>query len=299
MDSNSNASALIRIMPVFLIFLGLLGLYYLYQYLFGPKTDNAYSLITSTQTAQVDASKPISFTTTQLAPLYEGGEFTISTWIYVSNWSYRSGFNKSVLRIGGQTFDTIRIYLGAHKPKLYVRLHTQDQNVVNTVPGTGASNGIPLPPSVAGTKPTTGLTPDSLTAATRDMTYVNMQMEAGLLDDSHSCDLPEVPLQRWVNITVAVNGKTVDVYMDGKLARSCVLPNPFKVDARGYLGNALEYGGFGGQISTTTMYDSALNPEMVYKNYMAGPEPITSIGGLLGSVFAPNLHISVSTGSNS
>ena len=56
----------------------------------------------------------------------------------------------------------------------------------------------------------------------------------------------------------------------------------------------LEYGGFGGQISTTMMYDTALNPEEVYKNYMAGPEPITSIGGLLSSYFAPNVNISIS-----
>jgi len=292
-SNNSNVSALTRLMPVILIFAGLLGLYYLYQYLFGPKTDNAYPLITATQSAQVDVTKPISFSTTQLAPLFEGGEFTVSTWIYISNWTYRSGFNKSILRIGGQTFDTIRIYLGAHKPKLYVRLHTTDDNVVTSVP----SGNTPPPSSVLGnTKPTTGADPDSLVVATREMTYNLMQMESGLLDNSHTCDLPEVPMQRWVNIAVAVNGKTVDVYMDGKLARSCVLSNPFKVDAKGYVGNALEYGGFGGQISTMTMYDSALNPELVYKNYMAGPEPITTISGLLGSIFAPNVKISLSTG---
>jgi hypothetical protein len=43
------------------------------------------------------------------------------------------------------------------------------------------------------------------------------------------------------------------------------------------------------------MYDTALNPEVIYKNYMAGPEPITSIGGLLGSFFAPNIKIAVTT----
>jgi len=298
-SNNSNVSALTRLTPVVLIFVGLLGLYYLYQYLFGPKTDNAYPLITATQSAQVDVTKPISFSTTQLAPLFEGGEFTVSTWIYISNWTYRSGFNKSILRIGGQTFDTLRIYLGAHKPKLYVRLHTHDDNAsVTGANGTGTGTGTTTATGVStGTGPrTTGADPDSLVVATRNMTYNLMQMESGLLDNSHTCDLPEVPLQRWVNIAVAVNGKTVDVYMDGKLARSCVLANPFKVDAKGYVGNALEYGGFGGQISTMTMYDAALNPEMVYKNYMAGPEPITTIGGLLGSMFAPNVKISLSTG---
>ena len=105
-------------------------------------------------------------------------------------------------------------------------------------------------------------------------------------------------MQRWVNVVVAVNGKTVDVYIDGKLQRSCVLPNPFKVDSTGYTGYLLEKGGFAGKISTTSMYDTALNPEMVYKNYIAGPEPITTIGGLFGSFLAPNLTFSVSAGSN-
>jgi hypothetical protein len=108
------------------------------------------------------------------------------------------------------------------------------------------------------------------------------------------CDLPEIELQRWVCITVAVNGKTVDVYYDGKLARSCVLPTFYKVDASGYSAKLLGYGGFGGQISRTTMYDVALNPEQVYKIYMAGPEPITSIGDWFSSFFAPGINISVS-----
>jgi hypothetical protein len=67
------------------------------------------------------------------------------------------------------------------------------------------------------------------------------------------------------------------------------------VDAGGYSATLLSYGGFGGQISNTTMYDAALNPEAVYKSYMAGPEPITTIGGWLSSFFAPGVSINVST----
>lgn len=281
-SNNSNSSALTRMIPVVIIFVGLLGLYYLYQYLFAPKTDNAYPLVTATQTAQVDASTPLKFDTRQIAPLYEGGEFTISTWIYITNWTHRSGFNKAILRIGGSSFDTVRIYLGAYKPKLHVRFHTKDTNTDASGDRTGLEMG----------------DTDSLEKSTYDMIYTNKRVDSGLLDSPHMCDLPEIPMQRWVNITVAVNGKTVDVYLDGKLARSCVLDNPYKVDSNGYTGYGLENGGFGGQISTTTMYDSALNPEMVYKNYMAGPEPITSIGGLLSSMFMPNLNISISTKAN-
>jgi hypothetical protein len=272
MESSNSNSSITRLMPVLLIFFGLLGLYYLYQYLFAAKSNNTWSLITTTQPA--NPIKPILFPTASLAPLYEGGEFTISTWIYIGNWTERAGYNKSILRIGGATFDTIRIYLGARSPKLYVRLHTAQ---------TGASPGAT----------TTVNPPDSLTVATYTTVYKNLQTDSGLLDNSNLCDLPEIPMQRWANIAVAVNGKTVDIYLDGKLARSCVLPNPFKVDPAGYTGSLLDEKGFGGEISTTTMYDSALNPETVYKNYMAGPEPISGIGGIIANLLAPTASITV------
>lgn len=298
MDSNgSNSSPIARMLPVFIIFLGLLGLYYLYQYLFGPKVNNSFPLIGGTQSAQVD--KEITFSSGQLAPLYEGGEFTLSTWIYISNWSHHAGLNKSIIRIGGNKFDTIRVYLGANTPKLYVRLHTKEDVMVNgagappTTSTASATASAASTASTASATPTTSLQPEDLGIATRDTLFTNRQTESGLLDNMHTCDIPELSLQRWVNIAIAVNGKTVDVYIDGKLSRSCVLSTPFKVDA-GYNASLLGYGGFGGQISTTTMYDTALNPEEVYKNYMAGPEPITSLSGLFSSFFAPNIKITVS-----
>ena len=85
------------------------------------------------------------------------------------------------------------------------------------------------------------------------------------------------------------------MYYDGKLARSCVVPSFYKVDAGGYSANLLAYGGFGGEISTTTMYDSALNPEQVYKQYMAGPQPITNIVSWFSSFFTPGIDISVTS----
>ena len=272
-NNNSNNSPIVKMIPVLVIFVGLLGLYYLYQYLFGPKMNNIYPLITATQDANVPVDKPIKFQPTALAPLYEGGEFTISTWIYISNWSLLSGQNKSIITIGGTnaatSFDTIRIYLGVYTPKLYVKLSTHDSNPSASATGS-LSNKLDFS-TRTGLFTASGSTNSALSDST----------------DSDICNIPELPMQRWVNISVAVNAKVVDVYVDGKLSRSCVLPSTFKVDSSGYEAILLGYGGFGGKISTTTMYDIALNPEMVYKNYMAGPQPITSIGGWFSSFFEP------------
>ena len=283
-SNASNSSPIARLVPVLLFTAGLIALYYLYQYLFGPKSGQTYPLLSKTQSASPKTA--IIVQADKLPVLYEGGEFSVSTWVYINDWSQRRGYNKSIVSIGGRAFDTIRIYLGGYKPKLHVRLHTHEAGSVPAGSVPDGSQGMQT--SLANSQP------DDLSVATQNMTFVNKVTDSDLLDSSYMCDLPEVNFQRWVNITVALNGKTVDVYLDGKLSRSCVLPREFKVD-NGYNARLLEYDGFGGQISTTTMYDSALNPEAVYKNYMAGPEPITSIGDWFFSVFAPGVNISVTT----
>ena len=37
------------------------------------------------------------------------------------------------------------------------------------------------------------------------------------------CDIPDFPLQKWVNLIVSFNGSAMDVYVDGKLMKSCVV----------------------------------------------------------------------------
>jgi hypothetical protein len=299
---TQNQSPVARAIPVILFAVGLMVIYYLYQYLFGPSTANEYVLVANQKPANVQPNAPITVTTEKLPKLYEGGEFTVSSWFYVSNWSYRAGMNKSIFRLGGPNMDTIRIYLGGQKPKLHVRLQTRDAQ-------------LPLPTGQ-------NSSPD-LSVATLNQTFNQLQPDSGLLDDSQSCDLtpssmsntftkmvtppssettsspmcdlPAIDLQRWVHLTVAVNGRTVDVYLDGKLSRSCVLPSSFKVDSGGYSAYLLSYGGFGGFIGRTSMYDSALHPEAVYRIYHAGPEPITSFGDWLGSIFKFGVNISVDT----
>lgn len=261
MENNSGRSLIGVFVPITVILIGIVGLYYLYQYLFGPRTLNRSIILGRTQKADIDVSKPVTIPSSNLPGIYEGGQFTISTWIYINNWTYRSGFNKHILSIGGPNFDTIRVYLGCYKPSLQIRLQTG--TTTNTTSG------------------------DSLLKSQQNSVFGDLQTDNGLLSGSPVCDIPDIELQKWVHIGIAVNGRTVDVYTDGRLARSCVLPDLYKVDAGGYNATMLAYGGFGGSISTSSIYDSALNPEDMYSIYMAGPEPITNILDWLRSFFAP------------
>jgi hypothetical protein len=84
-------------------------------------------------------------------------------------------------------------------------------------------------------------------------------------------------MQKWVNISVVMNSKTLDIYLDGKLVKTCVYTNYFKVDQTGvalrYLqGNTVDSNGrhmtgFDGYFSRLQVFNSALNPDDIYKTY--------------------------------
>lgn len=263
MNSNSSHESARVFIQGIIIIMGLIGLYYLYQYLFGPQGTSDSVLLGKTMEANVTESGQTTIQSTAMPPLYDGGEFSVSTWIYIQNWSYHNGRPKHILSIGGSSFDTLRIYLGGYQPKLHVRFHTKEM-------GTAAGQG------------------DDLSASNRKTFFEELSTGASLGETSNMCDLPEVDLQRWINIVVAVNGRTVDVYMDGKLARSCVLPSNYRVDGGGYSATLLGYGGFGGFIQNVRMYGGALPPDAVYTNYMVGPSQPVDFWDYLKGFFEPN-----------
>jgi hypothetical protein len=96
----------------------------------------------------------------------------------------------------------------------------------------------------------------------------------------------EVDLQRWLNLTISVNGRIVDVYMDGKLTRSCVLsdlPLASQDAAQAImLGGPLGFNGYFGNVQFS---GTALSPDRIYSLYQAGPYSGTDSGflGFLGT----------------
>jgi hypothetical protein len=267
------------------VVLGLVGLFYLYQYLFSGGAASATSLIGPKQAA--NPTQPIVISSTNIPALYEGGEFSVSMWLYINNWSTRNGFNKHILSIGGQTLDTLRIYLGPFTPSLQVRINSP--NGSGPVTAKAAAGVAPAPGLLGSSASSLSTTANAAGSGnTKAAVFETLQTGASLIDGPQLCDLPSLDLQRWVNIVVCVNNKTVDVYLDGKLARSCVLPQHYRVDAGGYAATLLDVGGFGGYISTVNMFNQALGPDTIYHAYMAGPQPITNFLDYLKSFFTPS-----------
>jgi len=100
-----------------------------------------------------------------------------------------------------------------------------------------------------------------------------------LQDNIHKCVVKNFPLQKWVNLIVSLQGETLDVYIDGKLHKTCVLEGVAKVsndnDVRVTPG-----GGFSGWTSNFQYWDKASNPQEAYNIYRKGYG-----GGGLGNAF--------------
>lgn len=259
MDSTLNSFPAARsIGGIVVVILGAVALYYLYKYIYGVQGLTSQSVIT-TAIAGNTKTKPALYS---IPPIYEGGEYTVSFWVYVTGFKDQAGLNKHILEIRGIDYSTLAVGLGAHKNKLMVRVNT------------------------AGSTPLSGRT--SLSTTDVANLFKTTQVPSGLLEqDMELCDLPEVDLQRWVCFSIVLNGRTCDLYMDGKLARSCVLPGPYKVDPKGYQMKLLDFDGIDGFLSDVTCYQYALNPDQAYRIYMAGPSDTAASGflGWLKSIF--------------
>jgi len=86
------------------------------------------------------------------------------------------------------------------------------------------------------------------------------------------CDIQNLPLQKWICLAIVMNGRVMDVYMDGKLARSCVLPGVPIVEKGNNVISLGMMGGWAGAMSTTRFYGYALTPDVVYSLYQEGPD---------------------------
>lgn len=252
--------------------LALVALYYLYQFLFGTTGLEGKTVINGIRDARPDA--PYITLANSLPAIYEGGEYTLNGWIYINDYSIRRGLNKHVFSIGGSSFLTLAVFLGPYKNSLNVRVHTKI-----TPPGATAVG--------ASANPSPSDSAEDLSIRNLNNIFQTVQQDSGLLGLNRPCDIPSVDMQKWIQITVVLNNKTCDVYMDGKLARSCILPSFFKVDKSNLSLRVCEYNGFGGFVSNVSTYNYALNPEQVWRLYMGGPGPQYGFLDYLKSLFDP------------
>ena len=95
----------------------------------------------------------------------------------------------------------------------------------------------------------------------------------------HTCSIKNFPLQKWINLVISLQNQTLDIYLDGKLHKTCVLAGVPNINSESPV-KITPNGGFNGWTSNFQYWNSASNPQEVYNIYKKGYG-----GGGLGNFF--------------
>ena len=164
------------------------------------------------------------------------GAYGMQWWMFVKDWNYGFGKKKSIVKRPDTTNPAV---LNPH-----ISLHPTDNTLqvsVSLFPSSegSASKATPAP---AGHADTT--------------------------DDVFVCEVPNIPLQAWFAVSVSVFGRNLDVYIDGKLVKSCLMPGVPK-PAVGDIHMTSE-GGFSGKMCGFYHYPRMLTPADALNFWSAG-----------------------------
>jgi hypothetical protein len=279
------------------------GLYYLYDFLYGSTLAKSSVSILSGTPSMSKASVNVStvagtgqaVSMTNLTGVLDGGQYSTSMWIYVSD---TKGFNKAgganlahLLEISNNRFSATEkgntlVFVGLNPTNgtLVVRQSSSDTSeVIDNAMASGAATTATKYPL------------DSL------ITQYSTDTKFSSSDDR--CDIINgIEFQRWILLTVVGNGRTLDVYVDGKLARSCIYKASFALGSRAGTGQAIvgynNGGNLKGFFSKGDFYNYALTPDQVWANYQAGPGGTFSFSDFFSTLFNLNVSFQSTAGLN-
>jgi hypothetical protein len=96
----------------------------------------------------------------------------------------------------------------------------------------------------------------------------------------HNITVHNIPLQKWCQVIMTKSGKTIDVYLDGKLIKTSIMSKPaFPIDATVDV-EITPKPGFSGYISKVNYFSNAINSREAYQLYKEGYG-----SGFLGNFF--------------
>jgi hypothetical protein len=211
-----------------------------------------------------DGTTMSTITPTSLAGGTSGansGNFTYSVWFYVNDWNYRYGEPKVILgRMGsssGQDSGSVpgisgndpcpAIILGAVQNDLSIAVACYPgANILTDTTSDVQPSSVSTPSSVSGT--------DSVSATN---SVVNI------------CNVANIPVQKWVNLLISAYGRSMDVYIDGKLVKTCLLPGIAKINYSAPI-YITPNGGFSGWTSKIQYWPNATDPQTAWNIYSEG-----------------------------
>jgi hypothetical protein len=155
------------------------------------------------------------------APSTGGADWGMQYWMYISDWNYKFGADKDVVKRiapNNPSITSPRIFLSPSENTLNVRV-----SIFPADAAAGAAN-----PSASST------------------------------GDSFTCSVENVPLQSWFCVSVTCFQRNMDIYINGRLVKSCVLPGIPKPAVGDIILN--DNDGFSGSICNLNWYNAMLSP---------------------------------------
>jgi len=182
--------------------------------------------------------------------------FMLSVWFYIDNWGNNIGQEKNIL------------YMGDKKNLVtHSELKTQSIGISNKKCGITESMNI-----------------KNLSICLDDyenILNIDIETNENSSADSSGCVtryyIKNIPIQKWNCLTMSVDTKTMDIYLDGKLRNSFILHGPYKSDLGSgkkkniYLGHMDQNNiGFEGFITRIRYEPNSINPKEAYNIYKEG-----------------------------
>lgn len=165
--------------------------------------------------------------------------FAYSIWFYINDWNYRYG-----------------------EPKvIFGRMGAPSKKSKGSIPGV---SGVDPCPAVV-----LGANANNIAVSLGCYPGVDKKPKKGGNTIVHTCNVANVPIQKWVNLVVSVYGRTMDLYIDGKLVRTCLLPGIASVNSKSDI-YVTPSGGFNGWTSKFQYFPNPLNPQEVWNIYTKG-----------------------------
>jgi len=240
---------------------------------------NAFSK-TSKLTSMADGKTAQPISADKLKNVNNSSNFTYSMWLFVDDWNYKYGEEKIVLDRGS----TPNVVLG-NKPntlKVYMKYY-------NTAAAAAAAGGTTGGPSPGGTM--NAATTAACASCAAGYTCACNDCNNGIPDGSgnlagaaaaaadearanansaiNTCLIENIPIQKWFNVIVSLYGLTMDVYLDGKLVRTCIMPGVPRINNSKAI-TVTPNGGFSGWTANFKYWSDASNPQQAYNIYKDG-----------------------------
>jgi hypothetical protein len=222
-SAASNLSTIISVVGgLFLLYLGILFYNYIQRWNGQPGIALWETKSTGDMTPSTVDGKTRTVIPSGDAPSTGGSDYGFQYWMFLSDWNYRFGSDKEIVkRVASNNENVVN-------PRIFLSPTDNTLNVQVSLFPTDSSAGAATPGVEA-----TG--------------------------EVQTCSVENVPLQSWFSVSATVFQRNLDIYINGRLVKSCVLKGIPKPAVGDIILN--DKGGFSGALCNVNYYNGMLGPE--------------------------------------